>query len=88
LEGWSRTKIKSGSGTKIGDNTIIGLQLLDSSKLHQKKKPYTRRKPQLEWRYDQLICTIYVFMDACVKIDMISNLCACLFRQQLTKFPS
>jgi hypothetical protein len=24
-----------------------------------------------------LICIIYVFMDACVKIDTISNLCAC-----------
>jgi hypothetical protein len=34
------------------------------------------------------ICTIYVFIDACVKIDTISNLCACLFGQQLTKYLS
>jgi hypothetical protein len=25
---------------------------------------------------------------ACIKIDTISNLCACLFGQQLTKYPS
>jgi hypothetical protein len=38
--------------------------------------------------YNLLICTIYVFMDACVKIDTISNLWACSFGQQLTKYPS
>ena len=32
-----------------------------------------------------LACTFYVYMDA--KIDKISNLCACLFEQQLTKYP-
>jgi hypothetical protein len=50
--------------------------------------PTTRRKPHLERRYNMLVCTIYVFMDACVKIDMISNLCACFFGQQLIKYPS
>jgi hypothetical protein len=48
---------------------------------------FTRRKPELEWRYNLLICTIYVFMDACVKIDTILNLCAYSFGQQLTKYP-
>jgi hypothetical protein len=48
----------------------------------------TRRKPQVEWRYNMLICTNYVFMDACSKIDTISNLWACSFGQQLTKYPS
>ena len=50
--------------------------------------PSTRRKFHVEWRYNLLIWTIYVFMDACIKIDMISNICACLFGQQLTKHPS
>jgi hypothetical protein len=35
-----------------------------------------------------LVCIVYVYMDACIKIDTISNLCACLFGQQLTKYPS
>jgi hypothetical protein len=35
-----------------------------------------------------LICTIYVLMDACIKMETISNLCICLFGQQLTKYPS
>jgi hypothetical protein len=48
----------------------------------------TSRKSQVEWCYNLLNWTIYVFMDACVKIDMISNLCACLFGQQFTKYPS
>jgi hypothetical protein len=26
-----------------------------------------RRKPQVEWHYNLLVCTVYVFMDACVK---------------------
>jgi hypothetical protein len=46
---------------------------------------FTKRKPHIEWCYNLLICTIYVFMNACVKIDTISNLCACSFGQQLTK---
>ena len=45
----------------------------------------TRRKPHLECSYNLLICTIYVYTYACIKIDMILNLCACSFRQQLTK---
>ena len=49
---------------------------------------YTRIKPHLELRYKLLICTIYVFMNACFKIDIISNLCERLFGQQLTEYPS
>jgi hypothetical protein len=49
---------------------------------------HTRIKSQLEWRYNVLICTMYVFMDAYVKIDTISKLCAYSFGQQLIKYPS
>jgi hypothetical protein len=48
----------------------------------------TRRKPHRKWCYNVLICTFYVYMDACIKIDTIFKLCACLFGQQLTKYPS
>jgi hypothetical protein len=48
----------------------------------------TRRKPHLKWCYNVLLCTFYVYIDACIKIDTISNLCACLFGQQLTKYSS
>jgi hypothetical protein len=54
-------------------------------------RPYhngTRRKPHLEWRYNLLICTIFVFMDAYIKIEMISNFFVYLFGQQLTEYPS
>jgi hypothetical protein len=48
----------------------------------------TRRKSHLKRRYNLLVCTFHVYMDACNKIDSISNLCACLFGQQLIKYPS
>ena len=51
-------------------------------------KYFTRRKPHLDSCYNLLICTICVFMDACIKIDTISNLCTCFFGQQLTKYSS
>jgi hypothetical protein len=46
--------------------------------------PTIRRKPQLDYRYNLLICIIYVFINARVKIDTISNLCASSFGEQLT----
>jgi hypothetical protein len=69
----------------------IYLTLLDDFGMdpleHIFKAYNTIRKPQLDWRYNLLVCTSFVFMDACIKIDTISNLWACLFGQQLTKYP-
>jgi hypothetical protein len=66
----------------------IGRQRLGVRCVGEQARILTRRKPHLKWCYNVLVCIFYVYMDACTKIDTISNLCVYLFGQQLTKYPS